>query len=865
MTIASSTAALVRRACTGLYVVATLLASLADGQSASKPVTSSDRPRERMSVADLTFAFVSNEGQWSTDARFVASGADLIVRADGAGFWLTGLSRSHPDDPASRAALRFEFAASSTQVQPTPEHPLPGTRNYFRGNDPSQWRTGLVGYSALRWSGVQPGVDFVLEASQSGHRLQYSLRCGAGTGERPLVLRLVGANRMWVDADGALVASTSIGELRQCAPHAWEINADGSLRGVATRFDLLSGDRFSIAIPGRDDSLALLVDPGLDWAGYIGGASTDLATDLVLTSADEPVVVGRTLSPDFPTTPGVVQPIDSPDFDAFVMKVSADGTSLLYASYVGGNDLDQGWSVALRPNGAAVLGGLTRSPDFPTTPGAFDTHLDAQEGFVLELRPDGSAIKFSTFIGGTTATGCCQDKVKALAVRTDGAVVVGGDTSSTDFPGVGLGAQSAFGGGPFDAFVAVVAPDGGSLLAASYLGGAGDESLADLALQDDGTVIVGGSTKGPGFPTTPGAFDTIYSPISPTLAAGFVAHISQSLSSVAFATYLDAAYGAVVHNVAAAASGNVVVVGTAGSADFPTTSGAFDTTFNGSGANGYVAKLAADGSALLFCSYDGSAGDSDTAAVSMSAAGVITIGGSAFVDPFPATPGAFDSTIGTLAFPDAYVMRFKPDGSGLLYATLLGEPSGFEASFNIALDSHGRAVVLGNVISDSIPTTPGSFDPTYGGGPSGGYDEGFLARLEMQPLGVAGYGSPTPACLGPIRLTALGEPKAGNSVFAIACVGAPPGALGFLGVGVAGLDPALPIAGIGLHVDVTQPYLVLGASADPGGYDEVAAPLPSTAVGITFYCQTVWVSTGGCSGAQLLSASDALRIDVSPP
>lgn len=857
-----------------LGVAFALAASLASfGQSTAvavpcEPVRSS---AQWSSLTDLSFGFVPNQGQWDTDAQFVASSGKVAVRADSGGWWFEGFAGTGSAGAPSRAVFRFDFATASELVVPRPEQARPGTRNYFQGRDPEKWQTGLTAYSRLVWPDVSPGVDFALERAQRpssseipSRLLQYSLHCAPKTGERPLALRLRGADRLWIDADGSLVASTSIGELRQSSPRAWEFEPSGARRELMARFALVADERFAIDVPGRDDTLPLIIDPGLDWAGYIGGTVADVANDMALTTADEPVVVGWTSSWDFPTTLGVIQPIDPPGVDGFVMKVAADGASVKFATYLGGSELDEGWGVAIRPSGSVIVGGMTRSADFPVTPGALDTQLSGEDGIVFELRPDGSGLLFSTYLGGSTPVSPHIDRIRAITLRGDGAIVVAGDTNATDFPGVATGMQPLFGGGATDTYVAVIAPNGSSILSATYLGGVGDDRANAIALRADGAPVVGGNSKGGGFPVTPGAYDRTYTPFSPFTLSGFVAQLDRDLSTLGFATYLDGSFGSLLWNVAVDPSNNVVVGGTTSSTDFPLTGDAPFSSHNGS-SNGFTSVLSPDGSSLKYSTLHGSPADGGARALSVDESGVITIGGGSHGDTFPTTPGAFDTTVGTLANPDAYLMRFKPDGSALLYSTLMGKPAGWEETFDIEIDSKGRAILFGNVLSDSFPTTPGSFDPTYGGGPLGGYDEGFLARLEMQPLGVTSYGTTTPACAGPIRLTALGEPKAGNPTFAIACVGAPPGAIGVLGIGAAGLDPGLAIVGIALHVDVAQPHLVLAAGADADGYEEVAAALPAGAVGITLYSQAIWVDTGGCTGAMTLSASDALRIEVSAP
>jgi hypothetical protein len=157
------------------------------------------------------------------------------------------------------------------------------------------------------------------------------------------------------------------------------------------------------------------------------------------------------------------------------------------------------------------------------------------------------------------------------------------------------------------------------------------------------------------------------------------------------------------------------------------------------------------------------------------------------------------------------------------------------------------------------------FDTTYGGAGPQFYGDGVLAKMELQPLGVSAFGIPTNACTGAIRLTGLGESKAGNSAFSVACVGAPRGAVGALAVGSGGSSPGIPLLGVTVYVDLGQWYVLKPGIADALGYGEFALPLPAGAAGFKAFVQAGWIDTGGCTGSLALSASEALKINIAGP
>jgi hypothetical protein len=418
--------------------------------------------------------------------------------------------------------------------------------------------------------------------------------------------------------------------------------------------------------------------------------------------------------------------------------------------------------------------------------------------------------------------------------------------------------------GSWDGFVARVLSNGSALEWATYLGGTNGQDLVyALALCADESVVVGGWAESSDFPVTPGAFDTVYGPHAPTQASGYVTRIAPDGSAFVFSTFLDGANSAYVASLGVNADGWIAAAGNTTSPNFPVTADAWNT-FTGIDGNGFVTILTPDGSALVYSTCVGIASENDgLAELILEDSGSFTVFGSGPSHSFPTTPGAYDTYIGGV--PDSFVMRFKPGGSGPLYCSLLGGNPGTDGAVSVAIDVTGRAVLLGGLTVGTFPVTPGSFDSTYGGGPPFVYHEGTLAKLELQPLGVTAFGTPTPACRGPIRLTALGEPKAGNGSFSIACVGAPPGAIGVLGVASAQMPSGIPLLGTTFYLDLAQLLLQKVAAANALGYDEIPLSLPASAAGLQVYAQAAWIDTGGCGGTLALSASDALAISIAGP
>jgi hypothetical protein len=320
-------------------------------------------------------------------------------------------------------------------------------------------------------------------------------------------------------------------------------------------------------------------------------------------------VTGFTQSSDFPTTPGVFQSTcggSCQNGDAFLLKFNAAGSALTYSTYLGGSNLDYGLSVAVESSGDAYVTGATSSTDFPTTPGAFETACKAcanaaSDAFVTELNPTGSALVYSTYLGGSgNSKGALGDQGFGIAIDASGNAYVTGQTYSTDFPTT-LGAlQKRYGGGG-DAFVTEVNSAGSQLVFSTYLGGKSHDNGLAIAVDSAGNVYVTGGTISSTFPTTSDAFDTICHACVNHIGDAFVTELNPVSGTLVYSTFLGGSgnkqtrFGDQGHAIAVDASGDIYVAGNADSVDFPTTPGAFQTTCgggcSGNTSDAFVAKF----------------------------------------------------------------------------------------------------------------------------------------------------------------------------------------------------------------------------------------------------------------------------------
>ncbi len=333
----------------------------------------------------------------------------------------------------------------------------------------------------------------------------------------------------------------------------------------------------------------------LVYSTYLGGSSSghgaDAGTGIAVDAAGNAYVTGGTSSLDFPTTPGAFQTVYGGNDDAFVSKLNATGSALVYSTYLGGSDGEGGSDIAVDAAGNAYVTGYTYSSNFPTTPGAFQTAYGGNvDAFVSKLNASGSALVYFTYLGGSN-----DDTGRGIAVDAAGNAYVTGDAESANFPTTAGAFQSTFsGGGIFsfgDAFVSKLHATGSALVYSTYLGGSEADEGVGIAIDASGNAYVTGVTSSSNFPITADAFQATFGGIYDA----FVTKLNGAGSDLVYSTYLgrsgnEGGFGP-GGGIAVDAIRNAYVTGNTTSADFPTTQGAFKTSFSGGFSDVFVSKL----------------------------------------------------------------------------------------------------------------------------------------------------------------------------------------------------------------------------------------------------------------------------------
>ncbi len=706
----------------------------------------SENSRWRDVYAQLPLSFEANQGQADSRVRFLSRGegyalfltrqeAVLALRkASGSKGWQPAISAPQ----VRRSVLRMSLAGANPRATVSGVDPLPGKSNYFVGNDPAQWRTGVANYARVSYQKVYPGIDLVYYGNQ--RQLEYDFVLDPGADPHDIALRIGGANRASVSSLGDLVLDTEGGQVVFHRPVIYQTNG-GQRQEIPGGYRLgrrLAGGtqevRFQVG--AYDRSRQLVIDPSLSYSSYLGGSMDDFGNAVAVDSSGNAYLTGQTLSTNFPTlNPYQNQCAScttSEEPDAFVTKVNSSGSALVFSTYIGGNYEDAGTAIAVGSAGYIYVAGDTSSSNFPVLnafqPTAGGPTVPGQPGdaFVLLLNPSGS-LGYSSYLGGSA-----EDDAFGIAFDSMGEAYVVGHTESTDFPL--KDAYQAQNNGGFDVFVTKVASTGSSLVYSTYLGGAAEDDGYAIAVDTSGNAYITGQTLSNNFPTL-NAYQAAYG----GGADAFVTKLTFSGSKLAlgYSTYLGGTNTDQGFGIALDSSNNAYVTGLTSSGNFPTAS-AFQGALGGT-SNAFVSKLSSSGTTLTYSTYLGGNSSDAGKAIAVDSTGHAHVAGYTSSSNFPTADPVQSAYAGNQ---DGFLSRMSPTGCGLIFSTFLGGHS-TDLANGVAVDSAGDSFLAGSTLSNDFPTQKPFQAMT------GGNNDAFIAEV--------GAGTAPTVCLSPASLNFAAE------------------------------------------------------------------------------------------------------------
>ena len=658
-------------------------------------------------------AFERNDGQTAACVKFVAraAGGTVFIGAEGATV-----------APRRGAPLRMRFdRAQASSVEGGGR--LPGVVNYLKGRDPAGWHTGIPLFAQTRCRDVWPGVDVAFHG-QDG-RVEYDFEIAPGAEVESIALRFDGAESARVDPDGSLDVRVAGAQYRHLPPRVFQ-GVGASRREVDGAFVARGDGRIGFRVARRDPSQALLIDPVVAFATYLGGSDADSAADIAVDAAGSAYLTGAVASVDFPVENPLPGASGTSGGDIFVSKLNASGAKLLFSTYVGGGGSDAGWAVRTDSRGVYVAGSTT-SPDFPLVRPVQSLYRGgASEGdaFLVWLSPAGSQILLATYLGGTGDDAC-----RALAVDRDGNLVTGGFTDSADFPVTNDAVQVAR-KGPSDAWIARIDTKRATVAYSTYVGGTqAPDAVTAIVADPQGGYYASGFTASADFPVSGAAQKSHGGGTLDAFAARF-----NTAGAMTASTFLGGLGDDASRRMALDASGNVYVAGLSLSPNFPRVAG-LSTPGGGSGdpGDGFVAELAGDLSAIRFSSLLGGGSTDDVHGLAVGPGGTIYVSGNTTSANFPSIGGAQAGFGGTR---DAFVTKIAASGGSILWSTAFGG-AGYEAGTALAVDASGDAYLAVAAAGAGLPEFC-AFQPGFGGGPSDVYVVKLTDSASASPSPPAG-------------------------------------------------------------------------------------------------------------------------------
>jgi hypothetical protein len=697
--------------------------------------------------------FVENRGQFDERALFSLRAGSQVVWVTRGGITFDLVRNA----PAAKLAAP-PAAAPPARVGPPPEakgrdmerlfftqvflgarrgfsaegrSPVATRVNYFIGNEPSRWRTGVPAFREVILSGIYPGIDYRLFAR--GNDLEQEFIVHPGGDPRAIRVAFRGIDSLALADDGSLVVKTAFGDMREAKPVVFEVR-DGVRRSLPAAFRLLGGKSYTFDGVVLDHQVTSVIDPWLEFSSFLKGGGNDEGRGVLVTPTAQVVVLAATQSVNLPILEAGFDPDYNGSWDVLVTRFAADGRSAEFLTYLGGSGFDFPQEIVLhRAAGNIAIAGETDSRDYPTRQ---ETASQPQYGggpgdaFVTVLDATASSLVHSTYLGGSA-----RDFVGGVDFDAGTGVLVTGFTGSNNFPVVNPFEESLR--GTSDVFVAKIdIAEPAAVVFSTYLGadeapGQSDEG-SSITSDAGGNVYVTGRVAGPNFPTTPGAFDTSFN----GARDAFVTKLSPS-GGLVFSTYLGGSQVDDGMDIAIDGLGNALVSGWTSSRLFAEVAGSIGSL---GGDDAFLAVLdASSGSPQFLAVIGGTGNDYGRSVAPTHSPGIVALGGYTTSANFPVSPEAGQRTLGGThgqSF-DGFLalIGITPTGPREIYATYLGgsvragvPPNDF--LYDIALDACGNLVATGSTVCSDFPTTPGAFQQPFPGNAT----RAFVSKLHTSSV-----------------------------------------------------------------------------------------------------------------------------------
>jgi len=585
--------------------------------------------------------------------------------------------------------------------------------NFFFGRDAARQRSDASAFDSVEWRSVYSGVDLSVRAY--GHTIEKVFTLAPGAEPQDIVIGVTGADALRVDESGQLIMHTVLGDACFSAPVAYQAGPCGREQ-VAVQY-WVEGNRYGFELSDYDVARPLVIDPLLGGT-YLGGHGWDDALALAVDGQGRVYVTGATGSSDFPVTPGAYQ-TGLMGTDVFVSFFDNRLTNLIASTFLGGTDVQTAYAIMLDPAGHVYIAGDTSSTNFPTTPGAYQREHqcgNTSDVFVAILDSGLSNLLASTLLGGDET-----EFADAITLDVYTNIYVAGNTRSTNFPASAAAFQRNLKGWG-DGFISKLDNGLVNLLASTYLGGSNYDRVNSVKLDSVGAVFVTGITGGNGFPTTNLPYSSTFNGGE---LDGFVSKLDGTLSRLDNSTYIGG-IGDDWPDAVIPEGSMIYIAGYTYSSNFPTTSGAYQTQFQGGTNDCFIAAFDLALNQLMASTFLGGSDFDAIQDMARQTDGAIWVSGYTASSNFPTTPNAYSRTNYNS---DAFVARLDSLLTTLGASTLVGG-SWDDYGYAMGLDAQGNVFVAGYTESWDFPTSPGAYEPFYHVPTIPNYGDAFVIKMD---------------------------------------------------------------------------------------------------------------------------------------
>ena len=803
---------------TTILAMATFTVSLvAEDAKVAHPAAAEARSRMSASYGKLPISFEVNQGQTDKSVQFLARGAGYTLfltpgeavlslhaphaKAEKAGS-LGGPGeasarggKAEPAVPSSTVRLQLMGANTKAEVQGV--DPLPGKTNYFVGNDPAKWHTDVPTYEKVRYSNVYPGVDLVYYGDQEG-RLEHDFVVAPGADPNAIAICLQDSDGVVAEKDGGITLHTKSGDLSLHSPTVYQ-TIGGERKTIPASY-LLADNQIKFQLGSYDRKAALVIDPVLVYTaefGYTGNGILLGQIALAVDSAGQAYVTGDAQSNDFPVVNAYQNtwtPTGSQSGAAFVGKINAAGTAFIYSTYLGGPQTDYSGfktGIAADSAGRAYVVGYTLGSGFPTTksayqPTGFAGNLNA---FFSVLSPTGDSLVYSTYLGDQGF-----GRAEAIALDNAGNAYITGQS----YGSVGFTALHTI--APEGSFFVAKFNSAGELQYSTLFGSGNHGGATSIAVDSAGAAYVAGTVSpyyNDSLPTTPHAFE----PSCPKAdgSCAFAAKVSPSGSTLGYLTYLVGKSASTSANAIAVDSDGQAYVAGSTLSGYPVTSNALEKTYSGQ-SDGFVSKLNANGTGLMWSTYTASAGLSIGSFVNCLALDRFR---NVYIAGYSYGPIPLKAPVWSRGGQQSFIMTLSGNLSSIVYFSTYFPPL---YTLGIAVDPQLNVYVAGRAIPD-LPPTAGALDA----GPQRTLFVSKLVIMDDIALGVSGTPSPV-VHGGNLTYTIAVTSKGPDFGYNVRVADTLPTGTTFVSYGAGGGTCTAPAVGATGTLNCTLPQLNAGAT-----------------------------------------------------